>query len=79
MKIIKIGTFDERGLPTRWNIDLGDAPYIASDQLKIGTENEYCLGLDQLFPGSVDVRGVEIVEWTQLRKLCTKGIKGGEE
>jgi hypothetical protein len=57
MKIIKIGTFDKRGIPTGWHIDLSDQK---------GTE--YCLGIDQIFSGSVDVNGIEIVEWTQARK-----------
>ncbi len=56
MKIIKIGTFDERGMPIGWHIDLNDIK-----------DTEYCLGIDQLFPGSVDINGIEIVEWTQAR------------
>lgn len=64
MKIVEIGTFDNHGMPTYWTMN-------GSDQ-KEG--EKYCLGIDQLFPGSVDVNGVEIVEWTKKRK---RQIKGG--
>ncbi len=57
MKIIKIGTFDEKGMPTGWHIDLSPQDGV-----------EYCLGIDQLFRGSVDVNRVEITQWTQARK-----------
>ena len=56
MKIIKIGSFDRNGSPTNWWFDLNDVD-----------TTRYALGLDQLFPGSVDVNGVEIVEWTKAR------------
>ncbi len=67
MKIIKIGTFDKRGMPTGWTIDL-----VKDERKGIGG---YCLGIDDLFPGSVDVNGIEIVEWTQARKEAKKTVK----
>ena len=57
MKILKIGTFDERGCPTGWHLDMNDIP-----------ECQYGLGIDILGQGIVDVNGVEIVEWTEERK-----------
>ena len=60
MKILKIGIFSKDGAPTGWAFDgTGDKP-------------GYALGLDLLFPGSVDVNGIEIVEWTEARKLASK-------
>lgn len=56
-KIIKIGTFDNRGMPTGWHFDIEG----------VIEKGYYCLGLDFLFPGSVDVNGVEVVEWTEAR------------
>ena len=54
MKIIKIGTFSDGGCPVNWAFDAqGDG---------------HCLGIDLLYPGSVDVNGVEIVEWTAARR-----------
>ena len=57
MEIIKIGKFDDRGMPTGWELDGSGMP-----------ENGYVLGLDVFFPGSVDVNGVEIKEWAIARK-----------
>jgi len=58
MKIVKIGKFDENGSPTGWHFDV---------EFQHGS-GKYCLGLDTYGPGSVDVNGVEIVEWTERRK-----------
>ncbi len=55
-RIVKIGTFDRQGMPTGWYIE-------NTEHNEVG----YCLGLDMLFPGSVDVNGCEIVEWTLAR------------
>lgn len=63
MKIVKIGDFDRNGNPVTWFVDCQDLP-----------EKGYCLGIDTLFPGSVDVNGVEIVEWTALR--CKRMAEG---
>jgi hypothetical protein len=59
MRILKIGTFDANGMPTGWHLDMNG-----------GTAKEYCLGIDTLFHGSVDVNGVEVVEWTEARKMA---------
>ena len=58
MKIIKIGTFNKFGMPTGWEFDGNN----------MGNSKEYCMGLDILGPGIVDVNGIEIVEWTEKRK-----------
>ena len=55
MKIVKIGTFDDRGMPTGWELGAVD------------DNTKYLLGLDQIYPGSVDVNGVEIREWSIAR------------
>jgi len=60
VKIVKIGTFDEHGWPTGWHLDLENQNSVS-----------YCLGIDKLFPGSVDIAGIEIVEWTEFRKKIT--------
>ena len=78
MKIVKIGTFDNCGVPTGWHLDAnfeGSAISFKGDPFKREKVNRYCLGLDQLFPGSVDVDGVEIVEWTTARR---EAMNGGE-
>ena len=56
MRIIKIGTFDERGFPTGWSIDGIDMK-----------EGEYCLGI---IKEKVYINGVEIVPWTEERNRC---------
>lgn len=70
MKIVKVGSFDCNGIPTGWHFDLSGfenclAVSNAKDPAKL-----YCLGLDMIRPGSVDVNGVEIEEWTLNRKLA---------
>ncbi len=57
MKIVKIGTFDGHGNPTGWVID-GSGPTQHS-------EINFCLGI---LDGCVTINGVEIVEWTAVRK-----------
>ena len=57
MRIVRKGTFSSNGMPTDWWLDGTEAK-----------EGEYCLGIDLLFPGSVDVNGVEIAPWTQERR-----------
>ncbi len=66
MKIVKIGGFNETGCPTGWHFDL---EYAGSAVQQYKAESlPYCLGIDILFPGAVDVGGIEMVEWTQKRK-----------
>ncbi len=65
MKIVKKGTFDKKGIPTGWHLDLDDCK-----------EGECCVGLDRLFPGSVDVNGIEMVEWEMER--ASKFVTGRE-
>ena len=63
MKIIKKGTFDEHGGPNGWNLDLTDPPSgftFTGD----GTDSMIFLDVD----GSVFVRGIEIVEWSNERR-----------
>lgn len=71
MKIVKIGTFDDQGIPTGWNLDLNNEPGVAAT-ISQGSETpstiRYVLGIDMLYPGSVDVNGVEIKEWSVARK-----------
>jgi len=64
MKIVKIGTFDHNGCPTGWHIDMNDIP-----------DGVYALGVDVIGPGIVDVNGIEIVEWTNKRKIMMMGGK----
>ena len=56
MKIVKIGTFDERGMPTGW---------IIADNPNSTGSSYYALGI---IDDTVRVNGVEIVEWTKKRK-----------
>lgn len=63
MKIIEIGTWDEKGMPTGWTLDLGS--------YREGSPP--CMEL--LPTGEVLVGGVEIVPWTKERRAakCTNG------
>ncbi len=66
MKIIKIGTYDSAGVPMGWHIDCE----FEGEAVNNEGSNKYCLGIDRFFPGSVDVNGVEITEWTLARKTA---------
>lgn len=53
-KIVKIGDFSSEGGPTGWSIN-----FEKPDPLR------WVLGID--IKGRVNVNGIEIVEWTELR------------
>jgi hypothetical protein len=55
MKIIKIGTFDEKGLPTGWEVDASDVP-------------DGAVIIELKLDGRILVDRVEIVPWTETRK-----------
>lgn len=54
-KIVKIGAWDKKGMPTGWHLDLNDLPPC-----------DYALYINN--DGRVFVGEVEIVEWTEARK-----------
>ena len=66
MRIERIGTFGSTGDPMGWNIN----PGFEGDATNNAGADRYCLGVDRFSPGSVDVNGVEIVEWTLARRVA---------
>jgi len=60
--IEKIGGFDENGVPCYWTID-GRGSIL--DEVTLGVTKD----------GRVLVRGVEIVEWTEVRRRAMKEKK----
>lgn len=72
MKIVTIGDFDEKGMPTGWWFDMeGSGATIdmpGSDSLGVGALN---LALNDSYV--VTVGGVEMVEWTQKRREAVLG------
>jgi len=73
MKIVKIGTFDNRGMPIGWSIDVGGKGVgFQEGTSALGVSDDaYVLGIDILGVGIVDVNGIEIVEWTDARRTVT--------
>ena len=67
MKIIKIGTWDARGIPMGWHFDLEGGPLFTEENEKIP-----CMELE--LDGRVKIGGIEIVEWSEARRAATKVI-----
>ena len=65
MKIVKKGTFDENGYPNGWNLDLGYTPS-GFCTFTDNPQQDCMIFLD--VDGSVFVRGIEIVEWSNERR-----------
>ena len=74
-KIVKIGSWDKKGMPVGWEIDIartepGTLPI--SDILSVTGNIPAVMGLGPADNPTVSVGGVEIVEWTELRKMAMK-------
>lgn len=67
MKIIKIGTWDENGMPINWHFMEGDEISISEEHGVI----HVAAGLRLEPDGRVLVNGIEIVPWTEERKKAS--------
>ena len=71
MKIIKIGGFDERGMPTAWHFDMEANKPKKKNPSQVWGVGGLELSLDK--EATVSVGGVEIVQWSEARRKALEG------
>lgn len=68
-KIVVIGEFDSKGMPTGWTFDLNECDEVVNVAVDLKDDGAL-LGLYDDYV--VKVGGVEIVEWTENRRIAVE-------